>query len=298
MAQAETFHPVSDKTARRVAEAVERYAGTDPKKSEIKEFLDEQMLMKIKNAIVAYADHAYGSNGGNIMTYPYENFLRAKRGLDVHGIGTDYIALLNLDYIAALMKEAKVTADANVAKVLNNGIIDNLAGVPVLGVSGKIMPSGCAFIIMTKALYDLIYGLYSDGTILDGSNLDTLIKEHNREILMNGILEELKFFETKSEPSATRNKTLFSIVNHEKEKTTNRLYYLTARNMDSLPVPVYGEALAMSSSQDPWYNAVEMQSFPYECTPNSAHTVYIIVETLSTNIPVGYSYGGLNINNG
>ena len=67
--------------------------------------------------------------------------------------------------------------------------------------------------------------------------------------------------------------------------------------MDSLPVPEYGTALAMSTVSDAWYNAVEMTSNTVEITPTSSHTVYTIVETLSTLVPIAYSYGPLNINN-
>ena len=297
MALAENFHPVSDKTARRVAEAVERYAGKETKSEEIKEFLTEHMLMTLVNAAIAYQDHAYGSSAGSMTSYAYENFVRAVRGLDNHALKGDYIALASSDFTNQLMRTAKFITDANISKVVNNGIIDRLAGVPLLKVSPMLLPSFTAFIVMTRSLYEQLYEMYRDGSIQTDANITDLVRAHDREIIVCRLMEELKFFESYSEKSETRNKSVICIPEHEKERTTNHLFYLTARNMDSLPVPEYGTGLAMSSSSDPWYNAVEMYNTTVEITPTASHTVFTIVETLSTLVPVAYSYGPLYINN-
>ena len=298
MAKAETFHPVSDKTARRVAEAVERYAGIDPELSGIKRFLDEHMLLVLRNAAVNYQDQYYGGWAGSLENYAYEDFDVAVKALDKHGISESYIALVNSDFVSLLMRETKFITDANISKVVDNGLIDRLAGVPLLKVSAKVMPEGCGFILMTAELYDLLYEMYRDGSILTDDNITELIFEHNREILVNSTLEELKFFDSESVESETKNKSILRVTSHQKEGSTNKFFYMTARNMPSLPIPEYGTPLSMSSATEPWYNSVEMTGTTIEITPPSTHKVYAIVETLSTLMPVGYSYGRLRINNG
>ena len=103
-------------------------------------------------------------------------------------------------------------------------------------------------------------------------------------------MKDLRFVTSAS----NRNKSTI-VMNCNKEKSTNKWFYITARNHESLPVPVYGEALAMSTSSDPWYNAVEITNRETEITPNSSHTRVLVVETLSTLLPIGFAEEKLNI---
>ena len=60
-------------------------------------------------------------------------------------------------------------------------------------------------------------------------------------------------------------------------------------------MPVYGQALAMSGSSDPWHGAVELTEKETEIMPNANHTRILVVETLSTLLPIGYAEEKLNI---
>ena len=51
----------------------------------------------------------------------------------------------------------------------------------------------------------------------------------------------------------------------------------------------------MSSASDPWYNAIELTNRETEITPNMQHTRILVVETLSTLLPIGYAEEKLNI---
>ena len=66
------------------------------------------------------------------------------------------------------------------------------------------------------------------------------------------VLKDLRFVTSAS----NKNKSTI-IMNCEKEKLTDRWFYITARTHEDLPVPVYGEPIAMSGSSDPWHGAVE-----------------------------------------
>ncbi len=95
--------------------------------------------------------------------------------------------------------------------------------------------------------------------------------------------------------SATNKNKSTIIMNVEKEKANNRWFYITARNHDALPVPVYGEPLAMSTASDPWFSAIEFNEKEKEFTPTATHTRVLVVETESTLMPVAFAEEKLNI---
>ena len=178
-------------------------------------------------------------------------------------------------------------------------------GVEIVTVPANRLPAGSAFLLVHK---DAIaaprqieeYRTHEDppgisGTLCEGRILYDcfVLDEHSDGIYFHGgqpILKDLRFVTSAS----NKNKSTI-IMNCEKEKTTNKWFYITARNHDSLPVPVYGEALAMSSSSDPWYNAVEITNRETEITPTASHTRILVVETLSTLVPIGSAEEKLNI---
>ena len=178
-------------------------------------------------------------------------------------------------------------------------------GVKIVAVPASRLPSGSAFLLVHK---DAVaaprqieeYRTHEDppglsGTLCEGRILYDcfVLDEHSDGIYYHGgqpVLKNLRFVTSAS----NRNKSTI-IMNIEKEKTTNKWFYITARNHESLPVPVYGEALAMGTSSDPWYNAVEITNRETEITPNSSHTRVLVVETLSTLVPIAAGEEKLNI---
>ena len=94
--------------------------------------------------------------------------------------------------------------------------------------------------------------------------------------------------------ASTHNKSTI-IMNSEKEDSTNRWFYITARNHSMLPTPVYGEPLARSTASDPWYSAVELTEREKEITPTASHTRIMVVETLANLNPIAYAEEKLNI---
>ena len=178
-------------------------------------------------------------------------------------------------------------------------------GVEIVTVPANRLPAGAAFLLVHK---DAVaaprqideYRTHEDppglsGTLCEGRILYDcfVLDEHSDGIYYHGgqpILKDLRFVTSAS----NKNKSTI-IMNCEKERSTNRWFYITARNHDSLPVPVYGEALAMSTSTDPWYNAIELTNKETEITPTANHTRILVVETLSTLLPIGYAEEKLNI---
>ena len=103
-------------------------------------------------------------------------------------------------------------------------------------------------------------------------------------------MKDLRFVTSAS----NRNKSTI-IMNCEKEKLTNRWFYITARTHEDLPVPVYGEPIAMSGSSDPWHGAVELTEKETEIMPNTNHTRILVVETKSNLEPIAFAEEKLNI---
>ena len=178
-------------------------------------------------------------------------------------------------------------------------------GVEVVTVPANRLPAGAAFLLVHKEAvvaprqieeyrtHENPPGL--SGTLCEGRVLYDcfVLDEHSDGIYYHGgqpVLKDLRFVTSAS----NRNKSTI-VMNCNKEKTTNKWFYITARNHESLPVPVYGEPLAMSTSSDPWYNAVEITNKETEITPNSSHTRVLVVETLSTLVPIAAGEEKLNI---
>ena len=178
-------------------------------------------------------------------------------------------------------------------------------GVKIVAVPASRLPSGSAFLLVHK---DAVaaprqieeYRTHEDppglsGTLCEGRILFDcfVLDEHSDGIYYHGgqpVLKNLRFVTSAS----NKNKSTI-IMNIEKEKATNRWFYITARNHESLPVPVYGEPLAMSTASDPWDTAIEIANKETEITPNANHTRILVVETLSTLLPIGYAEEKLNI---
>ena len=85
------------------------------------------------------------------------------------------------------------------------------------------------------------------------------------------------------------------IMNCEKEKSTNKWFYITAEDHASLPDVVYGTSIDVVTSSSPWYGAVELTAMETEITPAEGHTRIKVVEVQRNMKPIGVSERKLNI---
>ena len=85
------------------------------------------------------------------------------------------------------------------------------------------------------------------------------------------------------------------IMNVEKEKSTNKWFYITAEDHASLPDVVYGTSIDVVTSSSPWYGAVELTAMETEITPAEGHTRIKVVEVLRNMKPIGVSERKLNV---
>ena len=178
-------------------------------------------------------------------------------------------------------------------------------GVEVVTVPANRLPAGAAFLLVHKdavvaprqideyRTHENPPGL--SGTLCEGRILFDcfVLDEHSDGIYYHGgqpVLKDLRFVTSAS----NKNKTTI-VMNSEKEQSTNKWFYITARNHSMLPTPVYGEPLAMSSASDPWYSAVEFTDRELEFTPTASHTRIMVVETLSDKSPIAFAEDKLNI---
>ena len=178
-------------------------------------------------------------------------------------------------------------------------------GIKIVAVAANRLPAGAAFLLVHK---DAVaaprqideYRTHEDppglsGTLCEGRILyDCFVLDENSDgIYYHGgqpVFKDLRFVTSAS----SKNKTTL-IMNSEKEQSTNKWFYITARNHSMLPTPVYGQPLAMSSASDPWYSAVEFTERELEFTPTASHTRIMVVETLSDKSPIAYAEEKINI---
>ena len=85
------------------------------------------------------------------------------------------------------------------------------------------------------------------------------------------------------------------IMNVEKEKSTNKWFYITAEDHASLPDVTYGTSIDVTTQSSPWHGAVELTAMETEITPTEGHTRIKVVEVLRTMKPIGVSERKLNI---
>ena len=178
-------------------------------------------------------------------------------------------------------------------------------GVKIVAVPANRLPAGAAFLLAHK---DAVvaprqideYRAHENppgisGTLCEGRILFDcfVLDEHSDGIYYHGgqpVLKDLRFVTSAS----NKNKSTI-IMNCEKENLTNRWFYITARTHEDLPVPVYGEPIAMSGSSDPWHGAVELTEKETEIMPNTNHTRILVVETKNNLEPIAFAEEKLNI---
>ena len=102
------------------------------------------------------------------------------------------------------------------------------------------------------------------------------------------MLKDIPFIASATNPGKTS-----IIMNMEKEKDTNKWYYITAEDHASLPEVTYGTAIDPTSGA--WAGAVEITGMEMEITPPEGHTRIKVVEVLRNMKPIGVSERKLNI---
>ena len=102
------------------------------------------------------------------------------------------------------------------------------------------------------------------------------------------MLKDIPFITSATNPGKTS-----IIMNMEKEKDTNKWYYITAEDHASLPEVTYGTAIDPTSGA--WAGAVEITGMEMEITPPEGHTSIKVVEVLRSMKPIGVSERKLNI---
>ena len=190
-------------------------------------------------------------------------------------------------------------------EMMKTGIIGMVDGIKIVMVSHSKLPAGTAFLLVHKdacvAPRQLEeYKTHEDppgisGTLCEGRVLfDCFVLDEKADgIYYHGgqpVLKNLPFI-----TSATNIGKTSIIMNCEKEKSTNKWFYITAEDHASLPDVVYGTSIDVSTQSSGWYGAVELTEMETEITPPEGHTRIKVVEVLRSMKPVGVSERKLNI---
>ena len=237
----------------------------------------------------------------------YEYFLKGMESLSNYDVPDQgRVAFCSYAFANLLKQDPAFMRYGNLSQeMIVKGVMGEVDGCKIVKVNSNRLPAGAAFIITHPVaacapqqldeykIHDNPPGI--SGWLVEARQLYDCFVYDNKAgaIYYHGaqpVLKDLRF----TTGASNRNKSTI-YMNQKKEKTTNRWFYITARNYASLPVPVYGTALAMSQSTDPWYNAIEITNAQTEITPTSNHTVIGVVETESTLLPVAWHTEKLNI---
>ena len=215
-------------------------------------------------------------------------------------------AFCTYHYANLLMQDPSFVRYGNSSQeMLKTGVIGMVDGIRIVMVSHSKLPAGTAFLLVHKdacvAPRQLEeYKTHEDppgisGTLCEGRVLfDCFVLDEKADgIYYHGgqpVLKNLPFI-----TSATNIGKTSIIMNCEKEKSTNKWFYITAEDHASLPDVVYGTSIDVSTQSSGWYGAVELTAMETEITPPEGHTRIKVVEVLRSMKPVGVSERKLNI---
>ena len=188
-------------------------------------------------------------------------------------------------------------------EMLERGVIGMVDGIRIVLVPTSKLPAGAAFLLVHKdacvAPRQLEkYNTHEDppgvsGTLCEGRVLyDCFVLDEKADgIYFHGgqpVLKDLPFMTAASAPGKSS-----IVMNMEKEKDTNKWYYITAEDHASLPEVTYGTAIDPTSGA--WTGAVEITGMETEITPPEGHTRIKVVEVLRSMKPIAVSERKLNI---
>ncbi len=215
-------------------------------------------------------------------------------------------AFCTYHYANLLMQDPSFVRNGDASQeMLKRGRIGMVDGIEIVLVPHSKLPAGSAFLLVHKdacvAPRQLEeYKTHVDppgysGTLVEGRVLfDCFVLDEKADgIYYHGgqpVLKDLPFI-----TSATDIGKSSIIMNLEKEKPTNKWFYITAEDHASLPDVVYGTSIDVVTSSSPWYGAVELTAMETEITPAEGHTRIKVVEVLRNMKPIGVSERKLNI---
>ncbi len=215
-------------------------------------------------------------------------------------------AFCTYHYVNLLMQDSSFIRYGNRSQeMLNTGRIGTVDGIEIVRVPKNKLPSGTAFLLVHKdscvAPRQLEeYKTHVDppgysGTLCEGRVLyDCFVLDEKADgIYYHGgqpVLKDLPFI-----TSATDTGKTTITMNVEKEKSTNKWFYITGENHASMPDVVYGTSIDVTTASSPWHGAVELTDMETEITPTAGHTRIKVVEVLRNMKPIGVSERILNI---
>ena len=213
-------------------------------------------------------------------------------------------AFCTYHYGNLLMQDPSFIRNGNSSQeMLKTGRIGMVDGIEIVLVPHSKLPAGSAFLLVHKdaciAPRQLEeYKTHEDppglsGTLCEGRVLyDCFVLDEKADgIYYHGgqpVLKDIPFITSATNPGKSS-----IIMNMEKEKDTNKWYYITAEDHASLPEVTYGTAIDPTSGA--WAGAVEITGMEMEITPPEGHTRIKVVEVLRSMKPIGVSERKLNI---
>ena len=195
-------------------------------------------------------------------------------------------AFCTYHYGNLLMQDPSFIRNGNSSQeMLKTGRIGMVDGIEIVLVPHSKLPAGSAFLLVHK---DACVAPICEGRVL----YDCFVLDEKADgIYYHGgqpVLKDIPFITSATNPGKTS-----IIMNMEKEKDTNKWYYITAEDHASLPEVTYGTAIDPTSGA--WTGAVEITGMEMEITPPEGHTRIKVVEVLRSMKPIGVSERKLNI---
>ena len=303
--------PVTNGTALRIAQALDgRKSGSRPV-SKIPVFNRNEF-----REIISYANE-HGMNAATEITKANAHVMllnAMERICEKNESIGNCAAYCTYHYLNLLMQDTSFIRYGAVSQeMLKSGQIGAADGIDIMPVSGTLMPAGTAFLIVEETILtemeklkvsgdlDFYYNYnpteYSAEELAKMEEIQKKIQDifHENEYLYSyhGGQPVLRDLPLKTVATNIGKTTI--VIDTEKEKSTNKWFYITAEDHASLPDVVYGTSIDVSTSSSGWYGAVELTEMETEITPPEGHTRIKVVEVLRTMKPVGVSERKLNI---
>ena len=258
--------------------------------------------------VMAFSAIENGHYSSEVLTKAnvHEMVLRGIEHMSDRNVPTDDVYLFCPYGTATLLMQdpSFVRNGDSSQEMLKTGRIGMVDGVKIVLVAHSKLPAGAEFLLVHKdacvAPRQLEeYKTHVDppgvsGTLCEGRVLfDCFVLDEKADgIYFHGgqpVLKDIPFITAASDYGKSS-----IVMNIDKEKATNKWYYITAEDHASLPEVTYDTPIDVTSS-GAWAGAVEITDMSTEITPPEGHTRIKVVEVLRSMKPIGVSERKLNI---
>ena len=279
---------LTDGTGKRMALAMEGIAG-----------LDNGSAIKIPHidsfdfaTLVNFAQNHGHSANQEIAAIPFAttttanspllNFLKGLSTLsDFETADEGRVAYCSYSFMKFLLFEASRFNQNAIVKT-TDGLVTKIDNCTLKEVSNEYLPFDFSFLILGGEIVKGLNELESQGLLDDAEALNVLLEANSDSLYCHLGSFELNVLPISVTPGSAGK--IIVKVRRDKMISTDKWFYKTAENFESLPAVVYNTSVDVTTSSSAWHGGIELQDAQaidpntWEITPTSGHTAIRIVE--------------------